>query len=189
MSSGARVLGRATAKPNHLILICLAHEWRGAGREGDMYQLSCLDPSYKVHVNNLQEETPIIKVQRTRYSQGLEFLKHQAEQKRIEKEQEHIDGSWEERMIQAENERLEKVEAEWRAQSIKRKRVQEAEERAAKRRMGMGSVSRSSTAPLPSHDVCVKLSTCDTSSSISYSKLVKLALYPVKAKGVDVPGI
>ena len=83
-----------------------------------MYQLSCLDPSYKVHVNNLQEETPIIKVQRTRYSQGLEFLKHQAEQKRIEKEQEHIDGSWEERMIQAENERLEKVEAEWRAQSI-----------------------------------------------------------------------
>ena len=154
-----------------------------------MYQLSCLDPSYNVHVNNLQEETPIIKVQRTRYSQGLEFLKHQAEQKRIEKEQEHIDGSWEERMIQAENERLEKVEAEWRAQSIKRKRVQEAEERAAKRRMGMGSVSRSSTAPLPSHDVCVKLSTCGTSSSISYSKLVKLALYPVKAKGVDVPGI
>ena len=64
-----------------------------------MYQLSCLDPSYNVHVNNLQEETPIIKVQRTRYSQGLEFLKHQAEQKRIEKEQEHIDGSWEERMI------------------------------------------------------------------------------------------
>ena len=61
-----------------------------------MYQLSCLDPSYKVNVNNLQEETPIIKVQRTRYSQGLEFLKHQAEQKRIEKEQEHIDGSWEE---------------------------------------------------------------------------------------------
>ena len=145
-----------------------------------MYQLSCLDPSYKVHVNNLQEETPIIKVQRTRYSQGLEFLKHQAEQKRIEKEQEHIDGSWEERMIQAENERLEKVEAEWRAQSIKRKRVQEAEERAAKRRMGMGSVSRSSTAPLPSHDVCVKLTTCGTSSSISY---------PVKAKGVDVPVI
>ena len=53
----------------------------------------------------------------------------------------------------------------------------------------MGSVPHSSADPLPSLDVCVKLSTCDTSSSISYSKLVKLALYPVKAKGVDVPGI
>ena len=56
-------------------------------------------------------------------------------------------------------------------------------------RTGMGSVPHSSADPLPSLDVCVKLSTCDTSSSISYSKLVKLALYPVKAKGVDVPGI
>ena len=120
-----------------------------------MYQLSCLDPSYKVHVNNLQEETPIIKVQRTRYSQGLEFLKHQAEQKRIEKEQEHIDGSWEERMIQAENERLEKVEAEWRAQSIKRKRVQEAEERAAKRRMGMWAQCHVHQQPRCHHMMCV----------------------------------
>ena len=157
-------------------------------REGDMYNLRCLEPSYKVHVNNLQEKTPISKVQRTRYSQGQELLERQAEQKRIEKEQEHIDGSWEERMIQAENERLKKKEANTLAQS-KRKRVQEAEERAAKRRMCTGSVSPSSTAPLPSHDVCVKLSTCGTSSSISYLKLVKLALYPVKAKGVDVPGI
>ena len=138
-------------------------------REGDMYYFSCLDPSYKVHVNNLQEETPISKVQKTRYSQGQELLKRHAEHKRIEQEQEHIDGSWEERMIHAETERLEKEEAKWLAQS-KRKRVQEAEERAAKRRMGTGSMSRSSTAPLPSHDVCVKLTTCGTSSSISYLK-------------------
>ena len=97
----------------------------------------------------------------------------------------HVDPSWDVDWDKAEEEDKKK-EAKEQARND-RKRKQEVEERAAKRRTGMGSVPRSSAAPLPSH-VSIKLSTCDTSSSISSSKLVKLALYSAKAKGVGVPG-
>ena len=89
----------------------------------------------------------------------------------------HVDPSWDVDWDKAEEEDKKK-EAKEQARND-RKRKQEVEERAAKRRTGMGSVPRSSAAPLPSH-VSIKLSTCDTSSSISSSKLLK---FEVQAKG------
>ena len=93
------------------------------------------------------------------------------------KREQDIDPSWDVDWDKAEEEDKKK-EAKEQARND-RKRKQEVEERAAKRRTGMCSVPRSSAAPLPSR-VSVKLSTCDTSSSISSSKLVKLE---VQAKG------
>ena len=95
----------------------------------------------------------------------------------FKREQDSIDPSWDVDWDKAEEEDKKK-EAKEQARND-RKRKQEVEERAAKRRTGMCSVPRSSAAPLPSR-VSVKLSTCDTSSSISSSKLVKLE---VQAKG------
>jgi hypothetical protein len=40
-----------------------------------------------VHINNLQEETPISMAQSTRHSKGQEFWKYQEKRKRIAKEQ------------------------------------------------------------------------------------------------------
>ena len=67
----------------------------------------------------------------------------------FKREQDSIDPSWDD-WDKAEEEDKKK-EAKEQARND-RKRKQEVEERAAKRRTGMGSMSRSSAAPLPSHD-------------------------------------
>ena len=48
-------------------------------REGDMYYYRCIDRHYNIHRDDLQEETPISKAQRTRYSQGQERQKREEE--------------------------------------------------------------------------------------------------------------
>ena len=97
--------------------------------------------------------------------------------KAFQKEKEAIDTSWDDwgKFEEANQQEGAKEQARY-----ERKRKQEAEDRAAKRQTGMGSVPRSSTTPQsrPSY-VRVKLSTRDTSSSKPI--VVQLEL-PGKAK-------
>ena len=114
-----------------------------------MYTFRCLDPLYIVHLNNLQEETPISQAQSTRYSKGQEFHNRQKEWERIKREEAYVDGSWDDwDKMEKENDKERVTEQA----KNDHKRKQEVEARAAKRRTGMGSMSRSSAAPLPSHD-------------------------------------
>ena len=102
-------------------------------RERDMRDYyRCLDCHYNIHRDNLQEETPISKAERTRYSQFQEFRKREEEWKRIQREQAyiHVDTSFDDWHTLDKKDEKERADEQSR---IYRKRKQEIEERAARR--------------------------------------------------------